>query len=67
MKPGYNYTTTYIVVKLKETLQYSTACRTNKNPVKITATAGDRTPINCLEDNYANHYTTVAPCPASLQ
>ena len=25
------------------------------------ATAGNRTRINCLEGNYANHYTTVAP------
>ena len=24
------------------------------------ASAGNRTPINCLEGNYANHYTTVA-------
>ena len=24
------------------------------------ATAGNRTRINCLEGNYANHYTTVA-------
>ena len=28
--------------------------------VKNDATAGNRTPINCLEGNYANHYTTVA-------
>ena len=27
---------------------------------KSVATAGNRTPINCLEGNYANHYTTVA-------
>ena len=27
---------------------------------KDIATAGNRTPINCLEGNYANHYTTVA-------
>ena len=27
---------------------------------KKAATAGNRTPINCLEGNYANHYTTVA-------
>ena len=26
----------------------------------IPASAGNRTPINCLEGNYANHYTTVA-------
>ena len=30
------------------------------NTKKITASAGNRTPINCLEGNYANHYTTVA-------
>jgi hypothetical protein len=29
------------------------------NTAKI-ATAGNRTRINCLEGNYANHYTTVA-------
>ena len=28
--------------------------------LKNNATAGNRTPINCLEGNYANHYTTVA-------
>ena len=28
--------------------------------VKITASAGNQTPINCLEGNYANHYTTDA-------
>ena len=28
--------------------------------LKDNATAGNRTPINCLEGNYANHYTTVA-------
>ena len=26
----------------------------------IPASAGNRTPINCLEGNYANHYTTDA-------
>ena len=31
-----------------------------KKNKKIVATAGNRTPINCLEGNYANHYTTVA-------
>ena len=31
------------------------------NTKKITASAGNRTPINCLEGNYANHYTTDAP------
>ena len=25
------------------------------------ASAGNRTPINCLEGNYADHYTTDAP------
>ena len=30
------------------------------NTKKITASAGNRTPINCLEGNYANHYTTDA-------
>ena len=28
--------------------------------LKDNATAGNQTPINCLEGNYANHYTTVA-------
>ena len=28
------------------------------------ATAGNRTRINCLEGNYANHYTTVATYPS---
>ena len=31
-----------------------------KKSKKTVATAGNRTPINCLEGNYANHYTTVA-------
>ena len=31
------------------------------NTKKITVSAGNRTPINCLEGNYANHYTTDAP------
>ena len=28
--------------------------------LKKDASAGNRTPINCLEGNYANHYTTDA-------
>ena len=32
----------------------------NKKNKRKVATAGNRTPINCLEGNYANHYTTVA-------
>ena len=31
---------------------------------KKSATAGNRTRINCLEGNYANHYTTVALSPS---
>ena len=36
-----------------------------KKSKKTVATAGNRTPINCLEGNYANHYTTVAVATAS--
>ena len=28
---------------------------------KVYAMAGNRTRVNCLEGNYANHYTTIAP------
>ena len=29
--------------------------------------AGNRTRVNCLEGNYANHYTTIASCENWLE
>ena len=34
--------------------------KNDKKWKKLSASAGNRTPINCLEGNYANHYTTDA-------
>ena len=31
--------------------------------LKITAMAGNRTQVNCLEGSYAYHYTTIATKP----
>ena len=39
---------------------YSVLSMSRSRKKKDIATAGNRTPINCLEGNYANHYTTVA-------
>ena len=33
---------------------------------KKSAMAGNRTRINCLEGNYAHHYTTIACCVTIL-
>jgi hypothetical protein len=34
---------------------------------KVFAMAGNRTRVNCLEGNYANHYTTIASCKILLE
>ena len=34
--------------------------------LKITAMAGNRTQVNCLEGSYAYHYTTIATKPCGI-
>ena len=45
--------------KLKLQLQKS-GRESNPDLQKVSAMAGNRTRINCLEGNYADHYTTIA-------
>ena len=46
-------------IKQKKLLVTKTDTLSTANKT-IIASAGNRTPINCLEGNYANHYTTDA-------